>query len=263
MALVWSGSMDGSRRVEVRSAGASLRLYVDGVLHTAWNARLGVTGAVWDPLAFAALLAPPGTVRRALLLGVGGGAAIHLLRRHVRPDRIVAVEREAVLVEVAKRWFGVTGPDLDLVTADAVEWVAARSRVGADGEGDAAPFDLVVDDLFHEACGEPVRSAGGASWWRLLATMTSAAGVLVVNFADLATFRRSALAADPWLLRRFPRAVRFACPGYTNAIVALRGPAAAGDALGTAAFRRRLRGVPTLSAAARRALRFRLLPVPR
>jgi spermidine synthase len=245
MALVWSGPM-GCRRAEVRSAGASLRLYVDGVLHTAWNPRTGLTGAVWDPLAFAALLAAR-PVRTVLLLGVGGGAAVHLLRRHVRPARIVAVEREAVLLDVARRHFGLAGPDVELVEADAVAWVAAARRPA---------FDLVIDDLFHEEDGEPVRAAGGTSWWRRLARRTSRGGVLVVNFAERSRFESSALARDPWFRRRFPTAVRFSCPGYTNAIVAFT------DAPGGAALlRRRLADLPTVAGAARRLLRFRVRDV--
>lgn len=238
----------GGRRVEVRAAGATRRLLVDGVLHSAWNPRVGVTGAVWDPLALAAWLRPPGSVRRALVLGVGGGSAIHLIRRHVRPERIVAVEREAVLVRAARRWFAVDGPDLDLVTADAVAWVGAQPR--------AARHDLVVDDLFHEAGGEPVRSAAGAPWWRSVAGLVAPDGVLVVNFAEAATARRSALLADPWFRSEFAGAVRFTCPGYTNTLVALtRAPA------DVAAFRRRLREAPSLDGPARRALRFRVAPI--
>jgi spermidine synthase len=247
VAVLWRGTM-GGRRIEVRGAGATRRLLVDGVLHTAWNPRLGVTGAVWDPLAFAAWLRVAADVRSALVLGVGGGAAVQLLRRHMRPGRILGVDREAALLDVARRWFDLAGPDVELVADDAVAWV----RSAREGGRRAVRFDLVVDDLFHEACGEPVRSASGTHWWRAVASLVAPGGVLVVNFSERRILRASALAADPWFRTRFPRAVRFACPGYTNAIVAL------GDAdLDPRALRRRIRTARALTPAARRALRFR------
>lgn len=240
MAILWTGSIRG-RRVEVRAAGATRRLVVDGVLHTAWNPRVGLTGAVWDPLGLAALLAP--RRRSALLLGVGGGAAIHLLRRHAGVGRIVGVEREPALVDVARRWFDLDGPDLEPVCDDAARWVRAHRR---------DRFDVVIDDLFHEAEGEPVRAVGGPAWWRLVASLVAPGGVLVVNFAELGALRASGLLAERRLLGRFRSFFRFSCPGYTNAIVAF-----ARDVVSRREFLSRLRAAPTLhSPAARRALRF-------
>lgn len=249
MAVLWRRDASG-RRTEVRSAGATRRLYVDGVLHTAWNPRLTVTGAVWDPLGLAPLLLPEGAVRSALVLGVGGGAALQMMRLHVRPRRITGVERDPVLVGVARRWFGLGGPGVRLVTADAVEWV--RSRRGG------RTWDVVVDDLFHEDAGEPVRATSGRAWWRSVTGLVAPGGLFVVNFADAATARGAGLLDDPRIADRFPGAVRFSCPGYTNAIFAL-GP----RGIDGASLTLRLRGAASIPPAGRRAIRFRAVPVPR
>lgn len=251
MAILDTGWI-GGRRWEVRGAGATRRLLVDGVLHTAWNPRRAVTGAVWDPLALSAFLAEPGSVRRVLLLGLGGGAAVHLLRRHVRPRRIVAVEREAAIAVLAEQWFGVAGPDVEIVTADAIRW-ARRNR---------ERFDLVIDDIFGEHSGEPLRAAGGVRWWRGLAARVTAGGVLVVNFTEGGDAPKSPLARDPWFARRFPSAVRFTFPGYTNAVVAL-GPAGPdGRPLGPAALLSRIRASPGFTdSGERRLLRLRASPL--
>ena len=211
MALLWRRTI-GGRTYEVRSAGRTRRLVVDRVLHTAWNPAAPLTGAVWDPLALAALLARGGRPRSVLLLGLGGGAAVRLLRRHLAPERIVAVESDPVHVEVARRFFGVGGAGVEVVLADARRWVR-------DAAGER--FDVVIDDLFGEAGGEPVRAAGGRAWWRRLARLVSGEGVLVANFAEAEDLRASGLPADPALRRRFPSGVVFECEGYTNRIVAL------------------------------------------
>lgn len=243
MAVVWRRTIEG-RTFEVRSAGRTRRLLVDRVLHTAWNPAAPLTGAVWDPLALAALLAEaPGRTRTVLLLGLGGGAAVHLLRRHAAPVRVVAVEIDGTLIGVAREHFGIDGPDLRVVHGDAIAWAAA-----------AAPrtFDVVIDDLFGERGGEPVRAAAGRAWWGTLAARTSPGGVLVVNFAERRALSRSGLLDDPRLRRRFPSALLFRCPGYTNAIVALsRCPDAA------RALRARLAELPSLPRSGRLRPRFR------
>jgi len=249
MAVLWRRDA-GGRRTEVRSAGATRRLYVDGVLHTAWNPRLTVTGAVWDPLGLAPMLLPQGAVREALVLGVGGGAALQMMRLHLRPRRITGVERDPALVGVARRWFGLGGPGVRLVTADAVEWVRRQPR--------GRKWDVVVGDLFHEDAGEPVRATSGRAWWRRVTGLVAPGGLFVVNFADPATARGAGLLDDPRIAARFPGAVRFSCPGYTNAIFAL-GP----RAIEGASLMPRLRETGSIPPAGRRELRFRVSPVPR
>ena len=75
MAIIWSHRENG-HLYQVRGAGASLRLYTDGVLHSQFNPRRVVTGSVWDllwlPLFFRSSPAPD----RVLLLGMGAGTAV-------------------------------------------------------------------------------------------------------------------------------------------------------------------------------------------
>jgi spermidine synthase len=213
----------GGRTFEVRGAGRTRRLLVDGVFHTQWNPSSPLTGAVWDPLALAGLLACGGRPRSALVLGLGGGAAVHLLRRHLAPARVTAVELDPTLVRLARRFFGVGGPGVEVVRADALSYVAGLPR--------RERFDIVVDDLFGEADGEPVRVAEGSRWWRSLAARTTRDGVLVVNFLGGRELRRSALLLDPRFRARFPSAVVLRTPGYANAIAALAGTANAAQVL--------------------------------
>lgn len=243
MAILWRRTI-GGRTYEVRGAGRARRLVVDGVLHTAWNPGAALTGAVWDPLALAGLLAEGGRPGSVLVLGLGGGAAVRLLRRHLAPERIVAVELDPTHVAVARRFFGVRGRDVAVVRADALRWVRESPR---------ERFDLVIDDLFGESGGEPVRAAGGDAWWRRLAARTARGGVLVVNFAEARDLRAAGLEADPVLRRRFRSAVVFTCPGYTNRIVAMAGSPGAARA-----FRGRLAALPTVPRTARGRPRFRV-----
>src|SRR5215467_11204869 len=58
----------------------------------------------WRALVEVALPAHP----TALLVGLGGGTQVHLLRRLVHPRRITAIERDPEILRVANDWFGLS-----------------------------------------------------------------------------------------------------------------------------------------------------------
>ena len=59
----------GGTRYEVRSHGASVRLYTNGVFHSQWNEGRPFAGGVWDCLSLPVLYRDPAAVRRVLVLG--------------------------------------------------------------------------------------------------------------------------------------------------------------------------------------------------
>lgn len=241
MTILLREERDG-RVFEIREAGNSRRLYVDGVFHTSHNPSRPLTGSVWDPLALSAFFAPPDTVRDCLLLGVGGGAAVHLLRRHVGTRSITAVDYDGHILDLARTWFDLEGDDLEIVEADAIAWIGSAPK---------RSYDLIVDDLFEEDEGEPLRHPDAATgrWWRKLAKRLRPDGVLVVNFAWESDVTSSDLCQDIRFRERFACAFRFTFPAYENCIVALcRRPVA------LSTFRRRLANHPELGRAAARKL---------
>ncbi len=148
MAVLWEKRVNGVS-YEVRTAGRTRRLYSDGVFHSQYNPARPVTGHVWDLLMIPAFFHAPGSVRRVLVLGVGGGAVIALLQRFVAPRAMVGVELNPLHLFVARRFFGITQRSVHLVRADARTWIR---------DYDGPPFDMIIDDLFGEQNGEPVRA---------------------------------------------------------------------------------------------------------
>lgn len=207
MAVVFS-RQQGNTRYEIRTAGRSVRLYTNGILHTQYHPERQVTGGVWDLLALPALALP--TVRRVLMLGVGGGAAIHLLRAWCPGVHVTGVELNPVHLQLARRFFALKGRDITLVEADAGVFV---------GQYQDEPFDLVIEDLFSGRNGMPDRVfAANRQWCQALGRLVNADGALVLNTVSQRQLRESALARDLRVTARWSSSLCLTMPAYANAV---------------------------------------------
>lgn len=180
----------------------------DGTLHSLMDRRspdrlvLPYTVTMMAGLLF---IDAPQTV---LMLGLGGGSHARFLRHHFPDVRITAWERDAEVVEIARREFGLADGDdgIRIVTED------ARSIIDFEGP----PADLILLDLF---------GAGGMPPWtrdtgiyKSCRRHLAGHGVLAANFW---------VAADDEFLgvlngvqRAFEeRTLLLAVPGYRNFVV--------------------------------------------
>src|SRR2546428_5542467 len=116
--------------------------------HPPDGARSRVHREYWGR-ALAAIELPPRPT--ALFVGLGGGTQIHLLERLARPRLITVIERDPVIVRVARDWFALdaTGP-MEILCADAA--VAVRGLARA-----RRRVDFVMEDAAYG--GEPERAA--------------------------------------------------------------------------------------------------------
>ncbi len=211
VAILWKKEHQGVH-YQVRSAGYSRRLYSAGVLHSQYNLRHPVTGAVWDALFLPGYFLAPGSLRRVLVLGVGGGTVIRQLQHFFPAAAITGVELNPMHLQVARRFFGVDPRTVKLVEADAKEWLRDYS---------GPPFDMVIDDLFSEQDGEPVRAVrASAKWFGTLLRQLNRAGVVVMNFASSLELKCSAYCASSRTARRFDNAYRFTLPRHENVVAA-------------------------------------------
>ena len=209
MAILWQKSINNIN-YEVRTAGQTRRLYTDGVFHSQYNPEHEVIGGVWDALMLPVLFYPPETIKRVLVLGVGGGAVIQQLQRYIKPVEIVGIELNPVHIMVAKRFFGVTKEVAQLIQADAVEWIENYS---------GPPFDMIIEDLFGEKEGEPVRAVkANKAWFEKLNTHLSAEGVLVMNFTSANDFKNCAALSYKKISAHFSSIFKFTLTHYDNVI---------------------------------------------
>lgn len=209
VAVIWRARRAGVD-YEVRSAGRTRRLYTNGVLHTQYNPRQALTGSVWDLLLLPALLQPQRRFERVLVLGVGGGAVINLLRRHARFAAVTGVELDGLHLQLARRFFDLDTEGVELVQADARDWLLRY-------EGES--FDLIIDDLFMEVDREPARAVSATpAWLRLLDSHLTRRGLLVMNFPGRRDLRQCGFTAAPRLRARYRSAFEFTHPRLENAV---------------------------------------------
>jgi len=210
MAVVWRATRDGVQ-YEVRSQGRTLRLFANGVQHSEYHPQRLVTGSVWDLLWLPALMAPADSIRRVLVLGLGGGSLVPPLVNLLKPDQICAVDLDPLHLEVAQRFFDVDRYGIDCYCADAVAFAEAWR---------GPRFDLVIEDLFPPADRSVSRAVPATGrWFGTLSKLVSDTGTLVMNFGDWPEYRDSWTASDK-ALRGWQQRFRFSTPDCHNAVLA-------------------------------------------
>ncbi len=209
MAILWQKTIKNTL-YEVRSAGKTVRMYTDGVFHSQYNPEHEVIGGVWDVLMLPAFFTPVESIQRVLVLGVGGGAVIHQLHRYIKPAEIIGIELNPVHIMLAKRYFGISNKLAQLIQADAIKWL---------NEYSGPPFDLIIEDLFTEHEGEPVRVAkANKAWFEKLNSHLSPQGILVMNFISTKELKNSAGVSYKKISALFESSFQFTVAHYENAI---------------------------------------------
>lgn len=210
MAILWTYN-DGENVYKVTSAGASIRLYRNGVNHSQWNPDRPLAGAVWDLLTLPALHRERGTLSAALMLGFGAGAAGRQLLDLAGFERLVGIERDPVHLSVADGFFN-CAESCELVCTDAVAWVEGQ---------EASSYDYIVDDLYAEEDGIPERFAPlDSDWCEGLVDLLKPSGILVLNIIEPDRVKRLPLFREARLRERLPYAIGYQLEGYENRVVA-------------------------------------------
>jgi spermidine synthase len=126
--------VDQAHVVRIGEDAGRTALLVDGVVQSISPADGLATGGYW------AAMVPAVRPDRALILGLGGGTVARLLRaRWGEHPRIVGVDDDVGIVETARTAGWLSNGDVEVVFADAFEYVRTC----------AERFDFVAIDLFR------------------------------------------------------------------------------------------------------------------
>jgi spermidine synthase len=213
LAILWQYTQ-GDIHYQVRSAGATMRLYTNGAFHSQYNPNHLFTGGIWDLLAIPALYSDvinhPNNTPNLLILGVGGGTAIHLFNQLLDHPPITGIEYDRVHLDIARQHFKCNTKNTSLVHADAYHWIKTNTQ----------KFNVLLDDLFVDGPNDPVRpETVNRAWMKQLSSALSNDAVLIQNHLAPATAKKVAL--DNWTRDHFKHALLFHHPMYANGILAL------------------------------------------
>lgn len=121
--------------------------------------RAMLLGLFWCPLP-----------AQATLLGLGGGSLANCLLRHFKPGRVTAVELRSAVVDMGRRWLGLSeSPDLQLKIGCAQTFIAENP----------ASCDLLFVDLYME--GGISRLQLQAAFFEQCRQALRPGGVLIIN----------------------------------------------------------------------------------
>jgi len=208
MAIIWEKHINNDF-YQVKTAGSTRRVYKNGVLHSQLNPSRLFTGSVWDLLSVPALFHPLQQVKRILLLGVGGGTVIHQLSYFSHFNRIVGIDLDKTQLMIARKFFALKSNDrIKLCVADAKSWLQ---------NAPTQQFDMIIDDIFTEHEGQPIRAVtSDSAWMQLLLSRLDENGILVQNYADRQELRNSAAINDMRIYREFKTRLRLTTEHYEN-----------------------------------------------
>jgi spermidine synthase len=209
MAIVWVKQTDDCL-YEVRSAGATHRLYTNKVFHSQFNPNKKIQGGIWDLLSFPIFAFEVGKIQRVLVLGVGGGTVLHQIQKLFSPKQILGIELNPIHIFIAKKFFKLNHKSIKLIEADAINWLQTYK-----GE----KFDIIIDDLFGHHDGEAERVISVNKQWsaRLLSQLNED-GMLIVNFGSNKELKNSACVSYKNIAKQFASILRLSLAQYENAI---------------------------------------------
>jgi len=175
--------------MEVVKVGERVDMDVAGATYATWHPEHLLTGYSWDALSVGCLLRDGGPPASVLVLGLGGGTVARQLRHFLPNVRIVGIEIDQGVVDLARRHLHLD-ETVEVHVADAYEWLANATET----------FDAVIDDLFLTGATDVVRSrVPEGDTLALVRRRVAPGGVVVANLitdvGDHNTVRRKTRSA--------------------------------------------------------------------
>ena len=111
-------------------------------------------------------------VSNCLLLGLGGGTVVQLIKARWPEAKITGIELDSEIVKIGKKFFGLGEIDnLEIINNDAIEWVnSCQDR----------KFDLILVDLY--VGGKLPKGAEDKAFLKNLQKLLSQKGVIIFNW---------------------------------------------------------------------------------
>jgi len=132
-------------RIQVVEVGSTRKILVDDIAQSISRNSPSILKLYWGQLVESLKEKNP-SMKRVLILGLGGGTLAHLISKNFPNVEIVSVEWDEVMIDVAKKYF-----DLDLIPNHRVIVDDALKVVIEPEEFDIAlsSFDVLIVDILN------------------------------------------------------------------------------------------------------------------
>lgn len=163
-----------SGHVQVTKSFGVTKLLSDGVTQSADYLSAYAKAGYWKKGADIIISQVP-QANSVLFLGMGSGTAIRYISSALPEANLVAVEIDPAMIEVAKRFFGLSDvPNLAIVNADAFSYIK-----------NSGTFDVLFVDMFRGGFFVPV--ADFDEFFSQLKSITNTGGLVLFNY----TFKKN------------------------------------------------------------------------
>lgn len=84
---------------------------------------------------------PEANIKSCLILGLGGGSAAKLVKKHWPQAKITGVELDPVMIDLGMKYIGLKGTDVDIKVKDALLFAQEKIKEGK-------KYDLILIDIY-------------------------------------------------------------------------------------------------------------------
>lgn len=196
--------------LEVWKSADTVEFRVEGAVHAWFHRRRFLTGLAWDLIAAGALLGSRQPPQSMLMLGLAGGTAFRILRHLLPGCRLVAVDIDAEVVELARQHMQLDALGIEVVIDDAYAWL----------ERNRERFDVVIDDVYLAGKADVFRPRPcDTGVLPLLRRAMAPDGILAVNLVTGEGHRRVQSATRRSLREAFPVVRSIGSPCALNEVL--------------------------------------------
>jgi SAM-dependent methyltransferase len=156
----------------------------------------GVAKKVWET-SLRNVRSQKSKVTSCLILGLGGGGFVSVIKKHWPEAKITGVDVDPVIVELGKRYLGLNEADVKIIIEDASDYLSQRSKVKGQ-KFDLICIDIYVGDQFP-------KKFETENFFKLILKILTANGIAVFNRLYYGENRKEAEEFHKKLIKNFKK----------------------------------------------------------
>ncbi|OGY24592.1 MAG: hypothetical protein A2Y57_01945 [Candidatus Woykebacteria bacterium RBG_13_40_7b] len=166
--ILFEGESDFSREIRVIDSGGVRKLLVDSYVQSVSLNSSGKVTGYWNTV-MEIVQEQLKNPKKILILGLGGGTLVKLFNNKFQIEKIDGVEVDPKIVEIAKNYFWLSDPNLNIKVGDAINYV--RRKVD--------DYDAIMVDLYLG--GNLLEATGKQEFFENLAKNLKKGGLVMLN----------------------------------------------------------------------------------